>query len=141
MRKLYTHLALPAEALDQKQWDQLKKEIPVYINAMDDPDRDTKLHYHYELGVNIGDVSAKVTDIRFHNQKERQPISWKGITEEALLAVIVDRLENYSKGNEACKEAEKALPLVVKARDILIERTKRRQAEYREIWKRVEEGR
>lgn len=51
-----------------------------------------------------------------------------GITNEALLAIVADRLEGFQSGPYACEENAKALIHVMGALDVLHERTAARVA-------------
>ena len=49
-----------------------------------------------------------------------------GVTHEALLAILIDRLEGFQRGPYACNENARALRYLVNALDILKERTRER---------------
>lgn len=51
-----------------------------------------------------------------------------GITQEALLAIVADRLNSFQNGPFACRENEVALEKVVEAMETLQMRTKARMA-------------
>lgn len=51
-----------------------------------------------------------------------------GVTQEALLAIVADRLRCFQSGPYACKENAAALEHVERAMDLLFARTKARQA-------------
>lgn len=51
-----------------------------------------------------------------------------GVTQEALLAIVADRLEGFQSGQYACDENARALAYVQKAMSILKLRTERRVA-------------
>lgn len=51
-----------------------------------------------------------------------------GITQEALLAILIDRLECFQSSKWACDENAMALSDLRSARDVLLERTKKRMA-------------
>lgn len=52
-----------------------------------------------------------------------------GITHEALLAILIDRLDGFQSGPYACGENLIALNHLIEARDVLNSRTQRRMAE------------
>jgi hypothetical protein len=51
-----------------------------------------------------------------------------GVTQEALLAILIDRLECFQESKWACDENAIALSNLRAARDVLLERTKKRLA-------------
>lgn len=51
-----------------------------------------------------------------------------GVTHEALLAILIDRMEHFQAGEYACIENERALVSLGLAQKSLLERTRRRVA-------------
>lgn len=51
-----------------------------------------------------------------------------GVTQEALLAIIVDRLQSFQKGPYSCRENALALTKIEEAQHWLLSRTKARMA-------------
>lgn len=51
-----------------------------------------------------------------------------GVTQEALLAILIDRLRGFQAGDHACDENRAALEHLEAARDVLHQRTRRRGA-------------
>lgn len=123
MRQIITHLPdCAAKDPYDPEVMKIRKTIPIYVVAMDDPEPKTKLHFHYEIGINLNDLSQKVTDIRFQKDNDK---NWKGITEEAILAALVDRLERLQNSIFACEECETALSACELALDQMVTRAKR----------------
>lgn len=67
-----------------------------------------------------------VCDIRFQSGDPKDGIN--GVSNEALLAVVRDRLEDFQAGPFACQGNAEALEAVTKAMDILAARTRERAA-------------
>ena len=58
-------------------------------------------NFHYRLGLTTGDT----TDIVFQNGPvEPNGIGVNGLTNEALLAVVLDRLQGFQTGEHRCRE-------------------------------------
>ena len=66
-----------------------------------------------------------VTEILFQNGPIAE-VGVNGITHEALLAILIDRLEHFERGPFACKENERALVGLQQAQYWLHQRTKGR---------------
>lgn len=67
-----------------------------------------------------GDRSPQKTIILFQNGPINE-VGVNGITQEALLAIVIDRLRSFQAGPYACYENEKALGLVKEARNWLLQ--------------------
>lgn len=80
-----------------------------------------------DAGVLNGPGLVTLTTIRFQNGPIKE-VGVNGITQEALLAVLIDRLECFQDSKWACDENAIALSHLRSARDALLERTKRRLA-------------
>lgn len=63
----------------------------------------------------------------FQNGPIRE-VGVNGITQEVLLAILIDRLECFQSSKWACDENAMALSDLRSARDVLLERTKKRLA-------------
>jgi hypothetical protein len=110
MRKINDHTVNPAN-------DRID------ISVMDEPGHGGASH-HYAVDV---DGSENGIDIRFQNG----PIAENGVngvTQEALLAVCVDRLRSFQSGPFACRENAIALTKLEEAMHWLHSRTRARMA-------------
>lgn len=67
------------------------------------------------------------TDLRFQNGPIAEA-GVNGITHEALIAVVIDRLEGFQSGPFACLENKVALDSLRKAQEVLMSRTRERAA-------------
>lgn len=79
----------------------------------------------FDYGGGVGVAPRWGVNLNFQNG----PIKEKGVngvTNEALLAIVQDRLEGFQRGRFACEENEAALAAVRSALAILAMRTKRR---------------
>jgi hypothetical protein len=93
----------------------------IAINVMDEPGSGGAPH-HYALDVN---GTENGVDLRFQNGPIGE-VGVNGVTHEALLAVIVDRLEHFQKGPFACRENAIALTKIQEAQHWLLHRTRAR---------------
>jgi hypothetical protein len=82
-------------------------------------------NHHYVLTTTADVGVINVTDLVFQNGPIGE-VGINGISNEALLAVIQDRLDGFSRGKFSCVETELALSLVRTALEVLKSRTKRR---------------
>lgn len=106
MRTIATHKVNPAN-------DQIE------IKVLDEPGSGGA-HHHYGLSIPTG-----TTLLAFQNGPIAEA-SVNGITHEALLAVLIDRLECFQAGPYACTENREALASLKMAQHWLHERTKGR---------------
>ncbi len=93
--------------------------LPVYISA--EKSRPGGASHHYRLQV----PGAEDTHLKFQfgGQEERGQIP--GISNEALLAVVMDRLGDFQEGSFACEENGKALAKLEDVMTLLENRTSR----------------
>jgi hypothetical protein len=119
MRKLTDH-KLPGlnEAID--------------INVTDEPGAGGACHrYNIDVATrhveNIGDIPKWRTEVRFQNGPV-QEAGANGISQEALLAVVIDRLRSFQSGPYACRENAVALTKCEEAMMWLQKRTRDRLA-------------
>lgn len=105
MRKLTDHIINPAN-------DRID------ITAMDAPGAGGAHHY-YAVDV---DGSENGIDIHFQNGPIAEA-GINGVTQEALLAVVIDRLRCFQAGPFACRENDLALANVEQALHWLQQRT------------------
>lgn len=108
----------------------------INVTAVDEPGIGGACHV-YELSltcppaINPGDpgiTSDKtVTEIRFQNGSIKEA-GINGISQEALIAVIIDRLRGFQSGKLACRENAIALTKLEEAQMWLQKRTRDRMA-------------
>ncbi len=94
----------------------------VVVEAVDAPGSGGA-HHAYRLSV-VG--SRLVADIPLHHLAPGEPEEINGFTNEALLAIVIHRLECFQTGPFACGENEAALANVKTAMSWLHRRTKAR---------------
>ena len=91
-------------------------------------------HHHYKLQVRANGPEGKpdgplYSETHIHFQEGSiAEAGANGVTQEALLAVVKDRLEDFQRGPYACSENADALANVDRALDALKSRTARRTA-------------
>lgn len=110
MRKIIDHIANPLN-------DRIE------ITAMDEPGAGGAHHYY------AVDVAGSENGLDVHFQKG--PIAEagvNGVTQEVLLAIVIDRLRSFQAGPFACKESGEALAHAEQSLDWLKQRTKARMA-------------
>jgi hypothetical protein len=107
------------------------------IQVLDDPGQGNACHVYriYPPELNTFDVTTDpqrgarlicaCCDIRFQNGPIKE-VGVNGISNEALLAIVRDRLEGFQSGPYACDTNAVALEAVVKAMESLHSRTKER---------------
>jgi hypothetical protein len=105
------------------------------ISAVDEPGAGGANHLYEISGFDVHTNSSQLPDgapieglyLTFQNGPIKEH-GVNGITQEALLAIVADRLQSFQKGPFACEENENALRHVEAALAILQERTKARMA-------------
>lgn len=110
MRKITDHIANPVN-------DRID------ISVMDEPGAGGA-HHHYAVDV---DGSENGLDVHFQNG----PIAENGVngvTQEVLLAIVIDRLRSFQAGPFGCQENADALTHSILALDALKSRTLARMA-------------
>lgn len=125
--RIYTHAAMADERL--------------YIEIKDKPGAGGA-HHHYEIGgfdINANPTLTNArrmicvspgpytTEIYFQNGPIKEH-GVNGVTQEALMAICIDRLESFQAGPFACKENATALWHLKRALEALHSRTKERQS-------------
>jgi hypothetical protein len=110
MRKITDHIANPAN-------DRID------ISVLDEPGAGGA-HHHYAVDV---DGTENGLDVRFQNGPIAED-GVNGITQEVLLAIVIDRLRCFQAGPYACKENAEALAHAEQSLDWLKSRTKARMA-------------
>jgi hypothetical protein len=109
-RKLIDHITNPAN-------DRIE------ITVMDEPGAGGAHHYY---AVDI-DGSDNGMDVFFQNGPIAEA-GVNGVTQEVLLAIVIDRLRSFQAGPYACPENADALRHSVEALEALKSRTKARMA-------------
>lgn len=101
----------------------------INVLVMDDPGcGGASHHYRIEPITSPGDHpegAINPCDIRFQNGPIAE-VGVNGVTHEALLAVLIDRLSGFQDGPYACEEGKAALYHVREAQQWLHQRTKKR---------------
>jgi hypothetical protein len=93
--------------------------------AADDRGQGNMSHV-YRIGI-AGETCGEVEHIRFQNGPIKE-VGVNGLTNEALLAIVIDRLEGAQAGPYACDENGDALSYLKNALERLEARTKAREA-------------
>lgn len=94
----------------------------ITITALDDPGAGGA-HHHYAVDVDGSEAAG--LDIYFQNGPiDEQGVN--GVTQEVLLAVVIDRLRSFQAGPFACMENGSALEAAEQALDWLKSRTRAR---------------
>lgn len=101
----------------------LPSPTPIVVGVHDEPGAGGASHVYSISG--YAGVPAVFT---FQNGPVKEVAGWNGVTNEALLAIVADRLEGFQNGKFKCKENEAALGDVLDALKWLEERTVRREA-------------
>jgi hypothetical protein len=96
------------------------------IEVVDEPGHGGACH-HYRITVTGNPNVTSETDIHFQNGPIKE-VGTNGLTHEALLAVLIDRLESFQLGPFACPENRKALGHLHSAMQALYEWTRARMA-------------
>ena len=105
------------------------------IEVLDEPGVGNACHHYGVSGFHTkGNPSADSScddDTMYHLLFQNGPIcevGTNGITQEALLAILIDRLEGFQSGEYACDENAQAIVKLREAAMWLHSRTKRRMA-------------
>lgn len=92
--------------------------VPLRIVVVDDPAPQGASH-HYQI---LGKDGEVLGDVKFQNGPIGE-VGVNGVTHEALLAIVADRLEGYQSGPYACRENALSLTSVQQAMHWLFSRT------------------
>lgn len=117
-RRIFTHCSNPCNN-------------SIRIEAIDPPGDGGANHRYtikgpdFDYGGGVGLAPSWGVNIVFQNGPIKE-VGVNGVTNEALLAIVQDRLEGFQRGKFACPENDGALQAVRKALSILDSRTKRR---------------
>lgn len=96
------------------------------INVMDEPGAGNACH-EYVILINPNTPKVDTARISFQNGPIKE-VGVNGITQEALLAIVIDRLRSFQAGAYACRENALALTKIEEAMHWLHSRTRARLA-------------
>ncbi len=96
----------------------------ISLKAMDDPDAGGACRMYYAAYQN-SDNCGEVVAFKFQNGSP-QTVGVNGITNEVLIAILIDRLEGFQSGPFACEENHEAIYSLNRAKDFLNFRTEKR---------------
>ncbi|BDR10692.1 ABC transporter ATPase [Comamonas thiooxydans] len=95
------------------------------VEAIDEPGVGGAHHVYQVRGYHAKGADETATVIRFQNGPINE-VGVNGLTQEALLAVVVDRLRSFQSGPFSCRENALALTKIEEAMHWLQQRTIRR---------------
>jgi hypothetical protein len=95
------------------------------IEVVDEPGQDNACHV-YDIVPTIG--NAKGVRIEFQNGPLQETVYPNGLSNEALLAIVEDRILGFQSGQFACRENAIALTKIQEAMMWLQKRTRDRMA-------------
>ena len=113
MRKITDHVANPVNDL-------------LEISALYEPGAGGANHL-YQMAYTTADGSRMLYHIVFQNGSINE-VGVNGVTQEALLAIVIDRLRSFQAGPYACAENAEALRWTEGALEALKARTRARMA-------------
>ena len=117
-----------------------KQPEPCYVEAIGDEQRNG-MHYLYEIGLNKNGFAQNYSTIKFDRPlqewQEKGSQQWlsvpgePGITDAALLAVLIDRLEGYQnpKSKVACEEYKETLSYLNSAMEWLLKKEAQKRSD------------
>ena len=88
------------------QTDDLNKRV--IVEAWDDVSPGIA-NKSYRLSVNNQDFNQEICKIRFQSKPVSSPVDVDGVTNESLLAILIDRLRSHQEGVCSCRENACAL--------------------------------
>lgn len=94
------------------------------IEVLDEPGQGNACH-DYEIRLIVGEGTKELCEIKFQNGPI-QEVGFNGISNEALLAIVEDRLLGFQSGQYACRENACALTKIQEAMMWLQKRTRDR---------------
>lgn len=99
----------------------------IVIEVLDEPGQGGACHNYRISGLKgpLDHHPIPTIDIRFQNGPLKE-VGTNGITHEALLAILIDRLQGFQSGPYACEENGTALIMLQDAQASLQRRTKAR---------------
>jgi hypothetical protein len=108
------------------------------ISVLDGPGHGGSSHSYEITGFNTATNRARHSDGFQTDHQQKLSIIFQngtvpeagvnGVTQEALLAVVIDRLQGFQSGQFACEENQVALDHCEAALNALLERTAKREA-------------
>lgn len=107
------------------QINECNSAITIHADERD-PDNGNAPHY-YEITIGEPQNGQTPLGLTFQHGPIKE-VGTNGITQEVLLAILIDRLEGFQSGPYACPENAAALLHLMQARDSLHDRTKARVA-------------
>lgn len=125
MRQITSHIVNPANE---------KLEISV----LDEPGHGGACHHYVIEGADLEKNPSVESLVNFEGDQRTAVILFQngpigedgngvnGVTHEALLAILIDRLQGFQSGRYACVENQVALERIQQAQRALQERTKKR---------------
>lgn len=118
MREITDHMVIPGDRL------------AVSITADDTPGHGGANHLYTVAGMTLTEnpswVGGMITQIPILFQNGLLSEAVNGLTQEALLAIVIDRLRSFQAGNFACRENALALTKIEEALHWLHARTRKR---------------
>lgn len=98
----------------------------ISITVTDEPGPGGANHC-YSLAASPDHPNFKPLDLRFQNGAINE-VGVNGLTHEALLAIVIDRMQAFQKGPYSCRENAIALTKLEEAQHWLLHRTRERMA-------------
>jgi len=101
----------------------------IVIDVLDEPGSGGACHQYRMSGIKgpLDHHPIPTVDIRFQNGPVRE-VGYNGLSNEALLAILIDRMEGFQSGQYATVENQIALDHMRSAQNILKFRTQGRMA-------------
>jgi hypothetical protein len=96
------------------------------IEVLDEPGQGGASH-HYRVTIDRGDNIRDWVDIHFQNGPIKE-FGVNGLSQEALLAIVLDRLLSFQAGPYACQDNAEAAFHATEAMNWMQKRTKERMA-------------
>ena len=112
------------KTLTEHQINECNQAITIEVDERDPSNGNASHTYRMLVEPPEGNPSF-VIDLQFQHGPIKE-VGTNGITHEALLAVLADRLEGFQSGQYACPENALALEHIRKATEALHSRTKKR---------------
>ena len=97
----------------------------IKIAVMDEPGQGGACHHYLVTWPSKHSPVSGSCAIHFQNGPIKE-VGTNGITQEALLAILIDRLQHFQTGPYACRENGNALDHLEAAQYTLLDRTRRR---------------
>lgn len=113
MKQLVDHITNPSDPANKR----------LEITALDKPSKG-EANRDYEIKWQPQDKDAQFSVRLLFQGGSIQDVGINGITNEALLAIVMDRLRSFQDGPKACRENEVALTRIEEALSSLKSRTK-----------------